>query len=60
MFLGADTGELVTCATCSGRVQLKVFACARHGRCTIKQPVIGLACCKTCLEYSAAPEPEHG
>jgi hypothetical protein len=32
--LGAPTGETAGCPTCAGRVELKLFACAVHGRCT--------------------------
>jgi hypothetical protein len=50
--------DLVGCPSCWGRVQLKVFACAVHGRCTPSQPVAGLACCTGCENW--APPPAAG
>lgn len=43
--LGAETGELITCPSCRGNVQLKTFACARYGKCTVRKWVSGVACC---------------
>lgn len=42
---GADTGEKVTCPSCRGRVELSLFACAVHGKCTPRKWVAGVACC---------------
>lgn len=54
--LGADTGELVQCETCVG-TRLKVFECAKHGRCTIAKHGVGVkgCCADGCYE---APQPE--
>lgn len=41
------------CPSCSGHVQIKVFACATHGECTIGQPIDGLACCSGCASFRA-------
>ncbi len=38
--------DLVECPSCHGRIRLKVFACAVHGRCTTDTPLSTLACCK--------------
>lgn len=59
--LGQPTGETVTCPTCptaggSRGVQLKTFACALHGACTVGKAAPGVACCRRCPDYqSAAP-----
>ena len=47
----ADTGELVECPSCSGKVQLKVFGCAVHGKCTRGRRAGALACCQGCADY---------
>lgn len=39
------------CATCAGKVLLKVFACAVHGECTIGRQHDATACCATCPDY---------
>jgi hypothetical protein len=39
------------CATCGGRVRLKVFACVPHGECTVGKAIPDLACCATCPDY---------
>lgn len=49
---GEPTGEIVTCPTCTGRVSLKVFACAVHQKCTPGKQVPGVACCQMCPDYS--------
>lgn len=39
------------CGTCRGVVQLKVFACAVHGECTLGKPAPGVkGCCEGCRE----------
>ncbi len=43
--LGVDTGEKITCRSCMGNVQLKLFACGVYGRCTIGKATEGIACC---------------
>lgn len=35
---GPELGT-IGCRTCQGNVRIKVFACARHGCCTIQQPL---------------------
>src|SRR5579872_7199565 len=50
--LGAPTGESALCPTCSGRVALKVFGCAIHGKCTQGKAVPGVACCTGCPDHS--------
>lgn len=59
---GQPTGETVRCPECRGKVLLKLFACAVHGRCTAARPAGGTACCVTCHDYAppggeAAPRP---
>lgn len=49
--LGAATGDTVTCPTCTGNVQLKVFTCTEHGTCTIGKKAPGVACCDGCNSY---------
>lgn len=51
--LGAETRR-VGCPTCQGTVQLKVFACAVHGECTLAKAkrLPDLKACK-CVEYSS-------
>lgn len=60
-FLGAPTGEVAECPSCNGRVRLKLFACAKHGRCTLGKPAPGVACCRGCPDHSGrqavAPAP---
>jgi hypothetical protein len=48
--LGAPTGEAVACPSCRGSVELKLFACAVHGRCTPARPAPAVACCATCAD----------
>lgn len=52
--LGPDTGLMVECPTCSGKVSLKVFACEVHGACTVAKKVERRACCIGCDKYQAA------
>lgn len=45
------------CGSCNGNVEVKVFACAAHGECTISKAVGETACCLTCKDYAAiAPD----
>ena len=44
----------VGCESCGGNVQIKVFACAAKGECTLGQPIEGIACCATCEGFEAA------
>lgn len=54
-YLGDDTGERITCPSCTGHVQLKVFSCGVHGTCTLRQKVEGTACCyQDCQHYLPA------
>lgn len=41
------------CPTCAGTVRLKLFACAVHDECTIKQ-------CQTCRDHRAEPDEPGG
>lgn len=50
--LGGPTGEMVACQSCRGRVELKLFACAVHGRCTPTKPAPDVACCAGCSDAS--------
>jgi hypothetical protein len=34
---GPFTGDYADCQTCKGRVRLKVYECAAHGRCTVPE-----------------------
>lgn len=44
------------CETCGGNVQVKVFACAARGQCTLAKPLDGIACCQGCTEFANAPD----
>ena len=49
---GAEAGE-TSCTSCgSQKVALKIFACAKHGECTIQKlgDKIGPACCRVCKD----------
>jgi hypothetical protein len=50
-FRGAATGNMVSCPACKGSVQLKTFACSRHGSCTPVKKAPGTACCADCADY---------
>lgn len=41
------------CATCRGRVEVKVFGCARHGECAAAPNRVGLRDCIGCDDYEA-------
>jgi hypothetical protein len=46
---GEPTGETVPCRTCRGEIRLKVFACSKHGRCTLgNKAVDGVHLCDGC------------
>lgn len=51
---GKEIG-FVGCPSCSGNVRLKVFECAKHGRCHkgAGKNVAGLRCCHGCPDRSA-------
>lgn len=55
--LGAATGVLADCATCRGRVQLKLFSCALHQTCTPSNPVRGTTCCASCPDRTPVYPP---
>jgi len=50
MRIGAEVRREL-CPTCDGHVQIKVFACALHGECTLEKPLAGLATCASCSDY---------
>jgi predicted GH43/DUF377 family glycosyl hydrolase len=54
---GKPTGETRACKTCSGKVELKLFACAVHGSCTVKKKTDGVACCEGCPDKPKPPIP---
>lgn len=39
------------CPTCSGRVRVKVFACAIHRECTVSRKLPAIEKCRTCHEW---------
>ena len=43
--------RLQECDTCSGKVQIKLFGCAKYGECSIGKALSGIACCANCNEY---------
>jgi Glycosyltransferase family 25 (LPS biosynthesis protein) len=59
--LGRDLKTLALCGSCKGRVQLKVFACAEYGRCTLEKPAVNQAeapgCCNGCLKFRVETPP---
>jgi hypothetical protein len=57
IYLGEPTGEKVECESCQGKVELKMFACACHGKCTVQKAISGLACCAICADFQAADQP---
>lgn len=52
----------VTCPTCAGHVQVKVFSCALHGECTLGKKDIGVRRCDGCADRAPAYKLEffHG
>jgi hypothetical protein len=44
--------RLQGCSSCGGSWQIKVFACAIHGECTLGKRLDGLACCSECQDYA--------
>src|SRR5262249_8463570 len=50
-YLGSEVRRQ-TCPTCRGTVELKVFACALHGECTLGKALPGVACCAQCSDYA--------
>lgn len=49
--LGEFSEEFTQCKTCRGNVQVKVFPCKIHGKCTLKK-VEGIQCCVSCSDFS--------
>jgi hypothetical protein len=46
------------CPTCSGKVQVKVFACGIFGETSLAKPLPGVQVCQGCPRYSSlAPRP---
>ncbi len=46
-----DETRRVECPSCSGRVRVKIFACAVHGECAPVKSLDGVACCRVCGEW---------
>ena len=44
-----------TCPTCKGTVQVKIFACAVFGECTIQKKIGEIATCAGCKSRVAPP-----
>lgn len=55
--LGNSNGELVRCKSCQGVVNIKLFACSVHGRCSTHNPLDGIKCCAhgQCADYQTPP-----
>lgn len=53
--LGEPTGETITCPSCRGSVQLKLFKCEVYGQCTLGKSVGDVACCNG----SRGPDGKH-
>ena len=54
--LGAATGKTVTCPSCTGHVELKLFGCTLHGQCTsarVAAELPGVRNCHRCTDYLA-------
>jgi len=51
--LGAPTGEMKQCKSCSGTVNLKLLACSMHGTCTPGKKVDGVRFCGECSDYAS-------
>lgn len=54
LHLGGSTGAVAECPTCTGRVQVKLFACTLHGQCTfarISADLPGAQNCNRCNDY---------
>lgn len=46
--LGEPNGNTVSCPSCRGTVQLKLFNCKIHGSTTLVKSISGIYCCVTC------------
>lgn len=49
----------VTCSDCKGKVELKVFECSIHGKCTLGKGTASLSCCENCKQYQPSSPPVH-
>jgi hypothetical protein len=57
--------SMQVCPPCSAeaarKVEIPVHACALHGRCTLRVPVMGMKVCQSCGDFSGrGPTPEVG
>ena len=43
------------CPTCAGNVQIKVFACSKHGECSIDKAPAGVRSCGSCRDFVPRP-----
>jgi len=50
--LGGPTGEKVKCPSCRGNVEVDLFRCAVHGKCSTHKKVDGAQFCMGCKERS--------
>jgi len=41
------------CPTCNGNVRVKLYACGKHGQCTLGKPMDGVVCCARCDDYQS-------
>lgn len=50
---GAYTNESRLCQSCKGKVKIKIFDCAIHGKCTFSKCFAdgSIACCKGCKDF---------
>ncbi len=46
------------CASCGGGTQVKVFACEKHERCTVKKPIDGEAVRESCSDFKETSQTE--
>ncbi len=52
--LGAEARQQ-QCATCGGRVMVRVFACGLFTETTLVKPLPNVACCASCPKYEPRP-----
>ena len=60
LHLGKEIGR-TPCLSCTGTVDVKVFACDVHGRTTLSKPVPDIACCETprCPQWEPSEPVRH-
>lgn len=60
--LGAALGTTVSCPSCRGRVELKLFGCSRFGKCTLAKAVADkeVACCNGKPDQYGVHQPCEG